>query len=204
MQHNKLNIAQQNKLEIARIFIYAINSIDILYIYAIFVIIIVNINAIKGIDMTYWDKKLIREQLDKRLDSLKVSAQVGIPENGWIKSIREALGMSAKDLAKKVGIDQSRISRIENSEKDGSVKLSSLQKIAQSIGMDFVYGFVPKGTLESMVREQAKKIALQKLKRLNHTMRLELQELPPEEQEKALKDMIDKILIDEPKDFWNK
>jgi len=154
--------------------------------------------------MTYWDKKLIREQLDKRLDSLKVSAQVGIPENGWIKSIREALGMSAKDLAKKVGIDQSRISRIENSEKDGSVKLSSLQKIAQSIGMDFVYGFVPKGTLESMVREQAKKIALQKLKRLNHTMRLELQELPPEEQEKALKDMIDKILIDEPKDFWNK
>jgi len=35
-------------------------------------------------------------------------------------------------------------------------------------------------------------------------MRLEMQELSVEEKEKALKDMIDRILIDEQKDFWKK
>jgi predicted DNA-binding mobile mystery protein A len=154
--------------------------------------------------MSYWDKKLIREQLDKKLIPLKTLANSGIPETGWIKSIREALGMSAKDVAKKVGIDQSRISRLENAEKNGNVKLSSLQRIAMGLGMDFVYGFVPKNTLETLVREQALKIAKEKMKRLSHTMHLELQELNDEEKENALKDMIDKILIEEPKDFWKK
>jgi len=154
--------------------------------------------------MSYWDKKLIREQLDKKLIPLKTLAKTGIPETGWIKAIREALGMSSNDLAKKVGIDQSRISRLENAEKDGNVKLSSLQKIAQGLDMEFVYGFVPKNTLETLVREQARKIAGEKMKRLSHTMRLEQQELPEKEKESAVKDMIDKILIAEPKDFWKK
>jgi predicted DNA-binding mobile mystery protein A len=154
--------------------------------------------------MSYWDKKLIREQLDKKLIPLKVLAETGMPETGWIKSIREAFGMSAKDLAKKIGIDQSRISRLENAEKDGNIKLSSLQRIAQGLDMKLVYGFVPKDTLETMVREQALKIANEKMKRLSHTMRLELQELSNEEKKSALKDMIDRILIDEPKDFWKK
>jgi len=44
-----------------------------------------------------------------------------VPETGWIKAIREALGMSSNDLAKKVGIDQSRISRLESAEKDGNI-----------------------------------------------------------------------------------
>jgi len=154
--------------------------------------------------MNYWDKKLIREQLDKRLVPLKTFAKSGMPETGWIKSIREALGMSAKDLGQKVGIDQSRISRLENGEKDGNVKLSSLQKVAQGLNMDFVYGFVPKDTLEALVREQAGKIARERTKRLNHTMRLELQELSDDEKESALRDMIDKMMVEEPKDFWKK
>jgi predicted DNA-binding mobile mystery protein A len=154
--------------------------------------------------MNYWDKKLMREQLDKKLISLKSLVKNGMPETGWIKPIREALGMSAKDLAEKVGIDQSRISRLENAEKMGNIKLSSMQKIAQGLGMEFVYGFVPNDTLESMVRDQAHKLAVEKFKRLNHTMRLEMQELSDDEKKKALEDMINKILIDEPKHFWKK
>jgi len=154
--------------------------------------------------MSYWDKKLIREQLDKKLIPLKTLAKTGMPETGWIRAIREALGMSSNDLAKRVGIDQSRISRLEVAEKEGNIKLSSLYKIARGLEMEFVYGFVPKDTLETMLREQARIIALEKMKRLSHTMRLELQEIPVEEKENALKDMIDKILVDEPKSFWKK
>lgn len=154
--------------------------------------------------MNYWDKKILREQLDKKITPLKEAATSGVTSIGWIKAIREALGMSTTQLAKKVGIDQSRISRLENSETAGNIKLSSLQKIAHSLGMEFVYGFVPQANLEEIVREQARKIALERMTRLNHTMALELQELSKEDKRNALKNMVDKILINNPKDFWNK
>ena len=153
--------------------------------------------------MSYWDRKVVREQLDKKLDSLKAFASSGMPEQGWIKTVREALGLSARQLGDKAGIDQSRVSRLENAEKDGSLKLSSLQKIAKGLNMRFVYGFMSEDTLEQVVRAQAKKIALKRLKRLNDTMRLEKQELSAEEQKKTLEDMVEKILIDQPKDLWD-
>lgn len=152
--------------------------------------------------MDYWDRKVIRQQLDKQFEALKGLAS-SAPQQGWIKTIRDALGLSASQLGKKAGIDQSRISRLENAEKSGNLKLSSLQKIAKGLNMRFVYGFVAETTLETMVQEQARRIAVKRLKTLDNTMRLEKQGLPEEEKKKALDDMIEKILIDNPKDFWD-
>lgn len=150
--------------------------------------------------MNYWHKKLIREQLDKKL---KIQFASLYSDKGWIKLIREALGMSTQQLANKVGINQSRISRLENAEIDGDLKLSSLKKIAEGLNMQFVYGFVPKHSLEDMVLEQAKKIARKRMNRVNHTMRLEEQELSDDEKSKAFQDLVQKILIEDAKDFWN-
>ena len=153
--------------------------------------------------MDYWNKKIIRDQLDKKLVTLKAFSASATPKQGWIKTIREALGLSSAQLGKKAGIDQSRISRLEAAEKDGNIRLASLQKIAAGLKMKFVYGFVPEESLESMAREQAKKIASKRLASMEHTMKLERQGLSSEEQAKALNDMIQKILIDPPKDFWD-
>lgn len=152
--------------------------------------------------MNYWDKKVVRSQLDKKLAFLSNFASFGVPQSGWIKTIREALGLSSLQLGKMSGLDQSRISRLESAEKSGNLKISSLQKIAKGLRMQFVYGFVPDGTLEEMVNARAKTIALKRMKRLNDTMRLEKQGLSDEEQKKAFEDMIEKILVDQPKDFW--
>jgi predicted DNA-binding mobile mystery protein A len=141
--------------------------------------------------MTYWDKKLLREQLDRKLKSQFATLY---SDKGWIKLIREALGMSAQ---------QSRISRLENAEIDGDLKLSSLKKIADGLNMQFVYGFVPREGLETMVRDQAQKIARKRMGKVNHTMRLEDQELSQEEQLKSFEDLVQKILIENPKDFWD-
>lgn len=153
--------------------------------------------------MNYWDRKLIREQLDEKLNSIKEVVSSSMPSQGWVKSIREALGISTAQLGKKVGIDQSRISRIENAEVTGEVKLSTLMKIAKSMDMQLVYAFVPKHSLEDMVQQQARQIASKRMKRLNNTMRLEEQELSNEQKHKALEDMVKKIMIDEPKEFWD-
>jgi predicted DNA-binding mobile mystery protein A len=154
--------------------------------------------------MNYWDQKLIREQVDLKLKKLSPLLSSNLPENGWIRLIREGLGMSINSLARKVGIDPSRISRLENAEINGDLKLSSLKKIADALDMKFVYGFVPKSSLEEMVNTQAEKVAMERMAKVNHTMRLEAQELSTNEKIKVLNDLIQKILIEQPKDFWDK
>lgn len=150
----------------------------------------------------YWDLKLIREQLDKKL--LKFRDLAGLyPSSGWIKVIREALGMSLRQLGKKANLDPSRISRLEKAEVSGELKLSTLRKVAEALDMEFVYAFVPKNDLETLVREQAKKIAIDRMSKLNHTMRLEQQELSEEEKKKSLQNMIDKIVFEEQKKLWD-
>ncbi len=153
--------------------------------------------------MTYWDRKLIRDQLDVRFKNLRNLAEKSIPESGWIRVIREALGMSARQLGQRVGLSQPRISRLEIAESEGDLKLSTLKKIAEGMNMKFVYGFVPESSLEEMVQDQAKKIALKRMTKVNHTMRLEEQELSNEDKRKAFEDLTQKILINEPKDFWD-
>ena len=152
---------------------------------------------------SYWDKKVIRGQLDKKLAYLRDFSASGTPQCGWIKTLREALGLSSLQLGKRSGLDQSRVSRLENAETNGNLNIASLQKVAKGLGMRFVYGFVPEVTLEEMVNTRAKEIALKRMKRLDNTMRLEKQGLPDEEQNKALQDMVEKILVSQPKDFWD-
>jgi predicted DNA-binding mobile mystery protein A len=152
--------------------------------------------------MSYWDKKLTREQVDEKLNKIRPFAFLTM-ESGWIKVIREALGMSTKQLGKKVGIDQSRISRLENAEIEGDLKLSSLKKVAEGLNMRLVYFFVPEESLEEMMKNQAKAIAQKRMNNINQTMRLEDQELSEKEKAKALEDLTQRILIDEPKDFWD-
>ena len=152
--------------------------------------------------MNYWDKKLLRKQISKKLKPLKSFAKASSSTGSWVKTIRQALGMTTYDLARRSGMDQAQLSRIEKAEPEGKVTLATMQKIADGLDMKFVYGFVSDDDLESIVYRQAKKLALRRLKRLDTTMALELQELDPEEKKEALSDMIEKILTDSPSDFW--
>jgi len=153
--------------------------------------------------MNYWDKKLIRKQLDKKLKALKPLLTMAVPSGGWINTIREALGMTLEELGNRVNLDRSRVYRIEQAEANGDIKLSTLKKMADGLGMKFVYGFVPEEDLEEIVRQQAMKIAKKRLSRIDHSMKLEEQGVSDKEQENALNDLIDKILIEEPNNFWD-
>lgn len=153
--------------------------------------------------MNYWDKKLMRKQLDKKLKKLKPLLKMKVPSDGWINAIREGLGMTLEELGSRVGLDRARVYRIEQAEVDGNLKLSTLKKIADGLELKFVYGFVPEQDLEEIVRQQATKIAKKRLSRIDHSMRLELQGISDEEQKEALNDLVDKILVEEPKNFWS-
>ncbi len=153
--------------------------------------------------MDYWDRKLMRELLDKKLPLLH-QASYSLPFKGkWLKAIRQGLGMTTAQLARKAGMSQSRVSQIEGQEEQGELKISTLEKMGEALDMTFIYGFVSKVSLESMVKAQAKKLALSRLKELSHTMSLEMQQLSPAANKKALRDMVQRILHENPKELWN-
>ena len=108
------------------------------------------------------------------------------PPKGWIRAIRDALGMTAKQLANRLGVAQQAVAHIEKGELAGSVTIKTMRRIAESLDCVFVYGFVPRISLEETVSRQAKKIAAQRLSRVSQTMSLENQALSRRENEQAL------------------
>lgn len=61
-------------------------------------------------------KNLALDQLDDTLAALRKSAEVQRPPKGWARSIREALGMSLGQLARRVGVSRETIATLERSE----------------------------------------------------------------------------------------
>ena len=149
-------------------------------------------------------KKLAREQLDetiKSFDSLKV---MSAPRKGWIRAIRDTLGMTGRQLAKRLEVNQQRVARIEQDEILGKVTLNTMQNTAEAMGCIFVYGIVPRNSLEKLVRTQAEVIAQKRMARSNQMMRLEKQELSEAEKAKAMQNLIDEIIETMPKTLWDK
>jgi predicted DNA-binding mobile mystery protein A len=134
-----------------------------------------------------------REILDRRLTALKPVEQYAPPRSGWIRAVRDALGMTAADLAIRMGISGASIRSYEDKEATGGIRLSSLQRAAEAMDCTLVYAFVPKSSLEETVQRQARTVLDQQMKRVRQTMTLEAQEsdAPPSAFESELQAIID-------------
>jgi len=147
--------------------------------------------------------KLAREQLEATLKQFKPIAEITPPAKGWVRAIRDTLGMTGKQLAKRLNVNQQRISRIEQDEILGKVKLETLRKVAEALDCKFVYGFVPAESLEQTVTRQAELVAKKQMARSNQTMRLEMQQLSDREKARALKDLTEDIADKIPRKLWD-
>ena len=148
-------------------------------------------------------KNLAREQLDETLKQFLPLKTAVPPMKGWIRAIRDALGMTGKQLAKRLKVNQKRVARIEQDEKLGKVTVNTLRGVAEALNCEFVYGFVPKQTLKETVRTQARSVAEKRMSRSDQMMRLEKQELSEDQKEKALESIITDITDTMPKSLWD-
>ena len=149
-------------------------------------------------------KNLIRKQLDASLLRFRPLLEITVPSKGWIRAIRDALGMTAKQLALRLGVAQQAVARIENEELAGAITIKTMRRIAEGLDCVFVYGFAPRSSLEETVMRQAKKIANQRLLRASQTMNLENQALSREENEIMLSNLVEEIVNTMPSNLWNK
>jgi len=146
---------------------------------------------------------LIREQLEVSLQRLAPLHGINPPLKGWVRAIRDALGMTARQLAGRLGVSQQSVARIEKDELSGSVTIKTLRRVAESLDCVFVCGFVPRSSLESTIRKQAELIASRRLAQASQTMTLEDQGLNAGENKKVLAGMVDEMVEKLPSELWD-
>lgn len=123
-------------------------------------------------------RRQARAVLDARLSQVRtVQTALVVPHGGWIRAIRDALGMPAVILASKMGVVESTVHRLEASERAGTAQLDSLRRAADAMDCDVVYALVPRQPLSDQVDAQARLKAYASLVPVLHTMALEDQEV---------------------------
>jgi predicted DNA-binding mobile mystery protein A len=146
-------------------------------------------------------RKRARKYLDDRLSHLKPEGQFAAPPKGWIRAIRDALGMSGVQLATRLGVRPQTVDAIEKSEAGGTIQLKTLQRAAEALDCTLVYALVPRTSLKDMVQRRARSLALRDLDRVDHTMKLEAQGVATANVEMRIEDHIRNVLRD--RDLWN-
>ena len=149
------------------------------------------------------NNKLVREQLQTTINKYKKMSNIPIPSKGWIRAIRNALGMSGRQLAERMGVSRQRVSFIEKQEIDVTTTLNTMRRTAEALDSVFVYGIVTRFTLDKIIKMRANQIAVNRLNRVSHTMLLEDQALSEDENKKMLTQMIKEICDEPPSNLWD-
>lgn len=141
-----------------------------------------------------------RARLDERFKDMGSARKFAPPVRGWIKAIREALGMSTAQLAKRAGIRQPSVVAIEQSEAKGSIELATLRKMAEALDCTLVYALVPNRPLEETIRERARAYARRRIEPIEHSMMLEDQKVTRKDNEARIEEIIRETI---PRKFWD-
>jgi len=146
--------------------------------------------------------RLLRQQLDAKLRGMRKAAEEPVPVKGWIRSIREALAMNARQLADRLGVTPSRISELEEAERTGAVTINSMRRAAEALNCRYVYMLLPESSLEETLEAQVERYLREKFQRVGQTMLLEEQELAHREESLLFRNMRDELMFDPPKAIW--
>ena len=145
-----------------------------------------------------------RSQLDKRFRELGPAKRYAPPVRGWIKAIREALGMSTAQLAERLKIKQPSLFQLEQSEIKGSIELATLRRVAEALDCTLLYALVPNKPLDTMVRDRARAFMRKRQQQVEHSMLLENQKVPKKVAAKDAQARLDQVLREtRPSLFWD-
>lgn len=146
-------------------------------------------------------RRRARQGLDERLAGFKPQAHLPVPPRGWIRAIRDALGMSGSQLAARLDVRPQTIDAIEKSEVAGTVQLNTLRRAAEAMDCTLVYALVPRTSLQDAVGTRARALAVSALQRVAHTMTLEAQQTGDDDRDARIEAYIRDVIRD--RDLWD-
>jgi predicted DNA-binding mobile mystery protein A len=141
-----------------------------------------------------------RSSLDERFKKLEPVSRYSSPVRGWIKAVREALGMTTAQLARRLGVKQPSVVAIEQSEAKGTIELATLRRVAEALDCTLIFALVPKKPLEAMIRDRARNFARRRRDPVEHSMLLEDQKVEDKDAEARLDEIVREI---NPRLFWD-
>lgn len=147
-------------------------------------------------------KQIIRDQYKTISQQLIDFKELKRPKEGWIRSVRKALGMSGPQLAKRIGLSSSQISQMERLETQDRITLKQLRKLANSLDCDLVYGFVPRTDIDQIIETRAMKKARDLVYKTDAQMKLEKQQLSTDQLEQNVVREAQKMVYELPRDLW--
>jgi transcriptional regulator with XRE-family HTH domain len=145
-------------------------------------------------------EKLLTEEIMQAALKVRVATR-GLTIGALIRSIRTQLGMSQKALARRAGVPQSTISRIEQEERDAN--LATLNKILAAISCDLVIVPLLQDSIEAVRRKQARQMAEKQVLYLKGTMNLEDQEPDARFTEELIKQEEERLLQGPSAKLWD-
>jgi predicted DNA-binding mobile mystery protein A len=149
-------------------------------------------------------QKLILEQVDKKILLLKKADKATMPSSGWVFAIRQALGMSLRQVGSRMKITPQSVRDIEEREKDGSVSIKALRNFGAAMDLKLIYGFIPeRGKLEDMIKVRVEELASEIVSRTSASMKLEEQENSRSRIKKAVSEKAGEIMREMPRYIWD-
>ena len=150
------------------------------------------------------NRKLLVYQLDEKIARLPNVSDLGTPPVGWVHFIRTAIRMSLAQLGRRLNISPQSARDIEEREIAGTITLGALRRVGDALGMELVYGFVPKaGSVEKLIDDRAHTIAEEIVRRTSVNMGLEDQKNSPVRLEQAIKEKTQEIRQEMPRYLWD-
>jgi predicted DNA-binding mobile mystery protein A len=141
------------------------------------------------------------QQLDKTLDRWRAVAGPA-PDRGWLHAVRQALGMTTRQLASSVGVSQAAVTDAERSEARGDITLATLRRYAEALDCELVYALVPRQPLEDTIEQRAERIARDQVSRVRHSMSLENQATGDVHREREVAALRRQLLDGPPSRLW--
>lgn len=148
--------------------------------------------------------QLAIKQLDKQLTQWHKARFWFQPRGGWVRVIRKTLGVTTNQLAERLGVDRSRVIKIESDEVREALTMKTLIATANALNCDFIYALVPRESLKKTIERQANKIATLQVNRIAHNMLLEDQMLLREQNKEQVEELKNELLSKSYKKLWNK
>ena len=146
--------------------------------------------------------KLRLRQLDAALERWRSADLPPRPPSGWIRAIRDGLGMSATYLASRLSVATSTVIRLESSEADETISLATLRRAADALGCELRYALVPRRPLEETLEARAAALALEQMAAISHTMALEAQATSPAAREEQTRALIEALRSGSQRALW--
>lgn len=148
----------------------------------------------RGLPIT--EKKII----DKLVSASRRTATAGPDVFTLLRIIRNSLWMTQAQLARRVGLPQSHIARIEKGKRD--VQLSTLKKIFVAMGAELSLRPAFRQSPKITVKVRAKALAERRVQRLMGTMALEKQSPDPKTRQALLRSELARIITAKSTAIW--